>query len=83
MNCYSVPFPNILEINAFDASHEQPSADKQQLTPDRASIHGRSCGKKLMNLASKIIIYITQCIILKNKYDSEIQLWIKYYVMTG
>jgi len=34
MNWYSILFPNILEINAFDASHEQPRADKQTTNTD-------------------------------------------------
>lgn len=37
MTCYSILFPNILEINAFDASHEQPRADKQTTNTDLVS----------------------------------------------
>lgn len=37
MKCYTVLFPSILEINAFDVSHKQPRADKQRPNTDLVS----------------------------------------------
>lgn len=37
MKCYTVLFPSVLEINAFDASHKQPRVDKQRTNTDLAS----------------------------------------------
>lgn len=37
MKCYMVLFPSILEINAFDASHKQPTEDEQRTNTDLVS----------------------------------------------